>query len=97
MNLANRRDFFFAVIPYADSRFVFGVVPKACPQSFVDGLMERFSSDPGLLDLVESVMISINEWHLTASALAEMPPKNNKCFSATAHSSMSTDFMSNTI
>lgn len=75
-----RRDFFFAVIPYADSTFVFGVVPKACPQSFLDGLMESFSSDPGLLDLVESVMISSNEWYLTPSVLAQMPTKKKEVF-----------------
>jgi len=75
-----RRDSFFAVIPYADSTFVFGVVPKACPQSFLDGLMESFSSDPGLIDLVESVMISSNEWYLTPSVLAQMSSEKKEVF-----------------
>ncbi|QQQ51610.1 hypothetical protein JJQ97_05065 [Pseudomonas syringae] len=75
-----RRDFFFAVIPYADSTFVFGVVPKACPQWLLDGLMESFSSDPGLIDLVESVMISSNEWYLTPSVLAQMPSEKKEVF-----------------
>lgn len=75
-----RLDFFFAVIPYADSTFVFGVVPKVCPQSLLDGLMESFSSDPGLIDLVESVMISSNEWYLTPSVLAQMPREKKEVF-----------------
>ncbi|NBG93652.1 hypothetical protein [Pseudomonas sp. 9.1(2019)] len=75
-----RRDFFFAVIPYADSTLVFGVIPKECPESLLDGLMESFSSDPGLIDLVESVMISSNEWYLTPSVLTKMPSEKKKVF-----------------
>lgn len=34
--------------------------PKACPQSFLEGLMESFSSDPGLIDLVGHMT---DYWH----------------------------------
>ncbi|HGM4916816.1 hypothetical protein [Pseudomonas aeruginosa] len=74
------RDFFFAVIPYADSTFVFGVVPKACQQSLLDKIMEGFSSDPGLIDLVESVLVGSNEWYMRPSVLDGMSSEKREVF-----------------
>ncbi|MCU0121735.1 hypothetical protein N8H74_26035 [Pseudomonas sp. B2M1-30] len=75
-----RHDFYFAVIPYQHATLVMGVVPKAMQQSLLDRLMENFSCDYAAIDLVESLMVSSNEWFMTPSVLAEMSSQKREVF-----------------
>lgn len=73
-------DFYFTVIPYEQSTFVIGVVPKASEQWLLDRLMQSFSSDIAALDLVESIMSCNNEWYIAPSVLVEMPSEKREIF-----------------
>lgn len=81
MTEAGRRlDYYFSVIPYKDSSLVFGVIPKNVDPWMIDILDQRFSSEVGVLDLVESVMACCNEWYMSPSVLDEMPGEKREVF-----------------
>jgi hypothetical protein len=81
MTEAGRRlDYYLSVIPYKDSSLVFGVIPKNANPWMIDILNQRFSSEVGVLDLVESIMACCNEWYMTPSVLDEMPGEKRKVF-----------------
>ncbi|MBK1888691.1 hypothetical protein Undi14_01495 [Undibacterium sp. 14-3-2] len=73
-------DFYFSVIPYKDSSLVFGVIPKNTDSSLIDILDQRFSSEVGVLDLVESIIACSNEWYMSPSVLDEMPIGKREVF-----------------
>lgn len=74
------RDFYFVVIPYEKSTLVVGVVPKSSDQMLLDTLMKSFSSDAAAIDLVESLVISSNEWYMTPSVLEGIPLNKREIF-----------------
>ncbi|WP_447772539.1 hypothetical protein [Pseudomonas kilonensis] len=74
------RDFYFVVIPYEKSTLIVGVVPKSSDQTLLDTLMQSFSSDAAAIDLVESLIVSSNEWYMTPSVLEEIPYNKREVF-----------------
>lgn len=74
------QNFFFIVIPYEKSTFLIGVIPKYCPQKVLDYLNDKFSSDASALDLIESLLVWCDDWHISPSAIENLPALKRDTF-----------------
>ena len=82
MSIGNEKlKMFSIVVPYETGNMIIGVIPNSlCFESLNNKIQSYFSSDLRIIEYIESIMSTCDDWYIKPSIIENMPEDKKKVF-----------------